>query len=89
MSSRLGLTMIAGALTLGCGACIPTDVGFGESVKYAAAVQTIDPDPVYGPEAAQPGDHGDKGASAVKRYLTNAVKDVESMGTTAGGGGPQ
>lgn len=90
MSSRLGLTIAAGALALGCGACIPTDVGFGESVKYAAAVQTIDPDPVYGPEAAQPGDHGDKGASAVKRYRTNAVKDVQSMGTTAsGGGGPQ
>ena len=89
MSSRLGLTIAAGALALGCGGCIPTDIGFGESVKYAAAVQTIDPDPVYGPEAAQPGDHGDKGASAVKRYRTNAVKDVESMGTTAGGGGPQ
>lgn len=90
MSSRLGLTMIAGALALGCGACIPTDVGFGESVKYAAAVQTIDPDPVYGPDAAQPGDNGDKGAGAVKRYRTNAVKDVQSMGTTAsGGGGPQ
>jgi hypothetical protein len=79
--------MLVGALALGSGACVPTDVGFGESVKYAAAVQTIDPDPVYGPDAAQPGDHGDKGAQAVKRYRTNAVKDVEQTSTKSGSGG--
>ena len=87
MSSRLGLTMLGGALVLASSACVPTDVGFGESVKYAQAVQTIDPDPVYGPDAAQPGDSGDKGAAAVKRYRTNAVKDVEQMSTQGGGGG--
>ena len=37
--------------------------------------------------AAQPGDSGDKGAAAVKRYRTNAVKDVEQMSTQGGGGG--
>ena len=56
MSSKLGLTMLVGALALASGACVPTDVGFGETVKYAQAVQTIDPDPVYGPDAAQPGE---------------------------------
>jgi len=93
MSSRLGLTILAAALALGSVACVPTDVGFGETVKYAQAVQTIDPDPVYGPDAAQPGDNGDKDAQAVKRYRTNQVKNVETMststGSSGGGGGPQ
>ena len=93
MSSKLGLTMIAGTLVLACGACTPTDVGFGESVKYAAAAQTIDPDPVYGPDASQPGDSGDHGAAATKRYRTDQVKDVETMttssGSSGGGGGPK
>jgi hypothetical protein len=69
------------------GACAPTDVGFGETVRYAQAVQTIDPDPVYGPDSAKPGDHGDKGAQAVKRYRTNSVKPVEQIQTSSGGGG--
>jgi hypothetical protein len=93
MSSRLGLTMLAGTIVLGCGACTPTDVGFGETVKYATAAQTIDPDPVYAPDGAQPGEHGDKAAQSVKRYRTDAVKKVEtistSSGTSGGGGGPQ
>lgn len=89
MCSKLKLTMLAG-LALGCAACVPTDVGFGETVKYAQAVQTIDPDPVYPPDGAQPGDNGDKGADAVKRYRSDAVKDVKMMQTTSGGsGGPQ
>ena len=67
------------------------DPAFGEAVKYDMAIQTIDPDPVYGPEDAKPGDHGEKGAAAVKRYRTDAVKDVEQIetGGSSGGGGPQ
>ena len=92
MSSRVGLTIAAGVLTLICAACTPTDVGLGESVKYAQAAQTIDPDPVYGPEDAQPGDNGDHGAQSVKRYRTDQVKQVETMTTSSsssGGGGPK
>jgi hypothetical protein len=86
--------MLAGPLALGSAACAPTDVGLGESVKYAQAIQTIDPDPVYGPDASQPGDNGDKGVQAVKRYRTNQVKNVETMSTSTGSsgggsGGPQ
>jgi hypothetical protein len=92
MSSRLGLTLIAGTLVIGSVACAPVDPGFGETVKYAAAAQTIDPDPVYGPDGAQPGDNGDKGAHAAKRYRTDAVKEVQSYSTSqsaVGGGGPK
>jgi hypothetical protein len=67
------------------------DPGMGEAVKYNAAVQTINPAPVYGPNGAQPGSNGDKGAQAVKRYRTDQVKQVETMGTTTGsssGGSP-
>jgi len=57
---------------------------FGESVKYNAAIQTINPAPVYPADAAQPGDNGGKGAAAVKRYRTDQVKPVETMQTTGG-----
>ena len=67
--------------------------GFGEAVRYDAAIETINPAPVYTAEGAQPGDMGDKGAHAVKRYRSDAVKDVQTMQTTSGasggGGGPQ
>ena len=63
------------------------DPGMGEAVKYNAALQTINPTPVYPASAAQPGDNGDKGAKAVKRYRTDAVKDVQSMQTPAGSAG--
>lgn len=58
------------------------DLGMGEAVKYNAALQTINPTPVYPPSAAQPGDNGDKGAHALKRYRTDAVKPVETMQTS-------
>ena len=65
------------------------DPAFGEATKYNAAVQTIDPDPVYTADDSQPGDSGAKGAAAVKRYRTDAVKDVEVMTTTSGSSGPR
>jgi hypothetical protein len=58
------------------------DPGFAEAVKYNAAIQTIDPDPVYAETGAQPGDSGAKGAAAVRRYRTDQVKDVETLTTT-------
>jgi hypothetical protein len=64
----------------------------GEAVKYDAAVQTINPAPVYSAEGAQPGDNGDKGATAVEHYRKGQVKDVQVMSTSSsagGGGGPQ
>ena len=77
----LGAAALAAA-ALATSACTPVDVGFGEALKYDMAVQTIDPDPVYDADDAKPGDNGDKGADAVKRYRTDAVKPVETMTTT-------
>ena len=62
------------------------DRGMGEAVAYNAAVQTINPAPVYGPGGAQPGDNGDRGAQAVKRYRSGQVKALETIGTTSGSG---
>jgi len=60
------------------------DPGMGEAVKYDAALQTINPTPVYPPTAAQPGSNGEVGAKAVKRYRTDSVKQVQTMQTTSG-----
>jgi predicted small secreted protein len=93
MSSRL---LLIAAATVTLGACNTMhknigqdDPGMGEAVKYNAAVQTVNPDPVYRAGDAQPGDSGAKGAAAVKRYRTDAVKPVETMQTTSGGGSPR
>jgi predicted small secreted protein len=67
---------------------IGDDAAFvGEAVKYNAAIQTINPDPVYAEGLALPGDNGDKGAAAVKRYRTDKAKPVEMMQTTSGSSG--
>jgi hypothetical protein len=63
------------------------DPYFGDSLKYDSALQTINPDPLYPPNAQQPGASGDKGAHAVKRYRTDTVKAVESEQTTSGAAG--
>ena len=95
MSSKV-LMIAAGALAVaGCSTMNKNigqeDPALGESVKYNAAAQIINPDPVYPAGAAQPGDSGVKGAAAVKRYRTDAVKQVEVMQTTSGtsGGSPR
>ena len=68
--------------------------GLGEAVRYDAAIQTINPAPVYTAQDAQPGDNGEVGAHAVKRYRSGSVKAPEAVGTSSGGsgsggGGPQ
>ena len=93
MSSRL---LLIAAATVVLGACNTMnknigseDPGLGEAVKYNAAVQIVNPDPVYQAGDAQPGDSGVKGAAAVKRYRTDAVKPVESLQTSSGSSGPR
>lgn len=96
MSCRtLAAAAIAAALLSGCATqqgdlALSPDPNFGEAHRYNAAVQTIDPAPVYEAGDAQPGDNGEKAASAVERYRTDQVKDVEVIQTTTGtAGGPQ
>jgi hypothetical protein len=79
--------LIAAAMIGALSACNTAPIGsedlaLGESVKYDAAIQTINPAPVYTAESAQPGANGDKGAAAVKRYRTDQVKALETMETT-------
>ena len=96
MSSKLLMIVPLAVGLAGCAVDPITgsyDPGFGESLAYAKAVQTIDPDPVYAEEGAQPGSQGSKLAPAVKRYRMDTVKAVQAVqtsnGGTGGGGGPQ
>jgi hypothetical protein len=63
------------------------DPSLGEAPKYNAAIQTINPAPVYSADSAQPGSNGEVGAAAVKRYRTDKVKQTESIGTSSSGSG--
>jgi hypothetical protein len=79
------------------------DLFVGEAVKYNAAVQTINPEPVYAEGSALPGDNGAVGAAAVKRYRTGENKTQHkaeanasrssglstTQRTGSSGGGPQ
>ena len=91
MSSKILIVAGAALALAGCNTVnknIGTeDPGMGEAFKYDTAIQTINPDPVYGPDSAQPGDSGAKGAAAVKRYRTDAVKQVESVSSTQSSSG--
>ena len=91
MSSRL---LAAAAACAMLGACttgeLPQagsmDAGFGEASRYNAAVQIIDPEPVYAAQGAQPGDNGAVAAAATKRYRTDTVKNTQPISSTQGSG---
>ena len=99
------LAATACALLAGCATPDPKrrigheDPFFGESVRYNAAVQTINPDPVYAEGGMEPGSSGAKGAAAVARYRTDQVNQRHqsevnaarsgALSTTEGSGGPR
>ena len=90
-SKRLLILVAASTALAGCNTAY-THIGdesasFGEAVRYDAAIQTINPAPVYTAQDSQPGDNGDVGAHAVKRYRSGGVKQPEVLGTSVGGGG--
>jgi len=95
MSFKRTASAIAAALLLaGCstahGDTVTADPAFGEAVKYNAAIQTINPDPVYAPAGAQPRGDADRGVAAMERYREGTVTDVQEVTTTTsstGGGG--
>jgi hypothetical protein len=78
MCSKRVLASIAAVMALGACSTMNKNIGqediaFGEAVKYNAAVQIINPDPIYAEDGAKPGDSGTKGAAAVKRYRSDEV----------------
>jgi hypothetical protein len=94
MFSRSVRTIAPALALLALGACntVNSHIGdedalMGEAVKYDAAIQTINPAPVYTVASAQPGSNGDVGAKAVKRYRTDQVKPVQTMESSSGGTG--
>lgn len=58
---------------------------FGEAVKQTMMAQVIDPDPQY--DTLVPESSGEMAADAIERYRTDAVKQPESQGISAGGSG--
>lgn len=97
MNFRLTLLIAGSVLLAGClnEPIAQRDAALGEAVKFNAAIQTINPDPIYPEGSAQPGDSGEHAAKAVERYRKGEVKPVETMQTTTGSsgtgssGGPQ
>ena len=75
----LTVSALSCALLAGCATPNPQsrigeeDRFFGESVRFNAAIQTINPDPVYPEGGMEPGSSGAKGAAAVARYRTDQV----------------
>jgi predicted small secreted protein len=99
-------TVAASVLLAGCNTAHKTigmdDPYFGEAVRYNAALQTINPDPVYPEGGMEPGSSGAKGAAALNRYRTDQVNarhkaevqaarsgGLSTTQTTGGGGGPR
>lgn len=83
MRSELRLLLTCASATALC-ACTPVDAGFGEAYRYDMAIQTINPDPVYRPDGAKPGDHGEKAAKATERYRKGQTKPVQRESTSSG-----
>lgn len=81
------MLIVAGSFMLGAAACAPVDPGFGEAVRYDAAIQTIDPDPVYTADSLQPGYFGEKAQKATERYRKGTVKPVRTESVSGAGGG--
>lgn len=95
-SNRLWIALISCAALGACNTAqthiADEDPGIGEAVKYDAAIQTINPAPVYAADSTQPGSNGDVGAKAVERYRTDRVKAPQAQNPSiniSGGGGPR
>jgi hypothetical protein len=81
---RVHAPLLAVSALLAAG-CTPVDHSLGEALKYDMALQTVDPDPVYPEDGAQPGDHGEKAEGAVERYRKGEVKALDEQRTSTAG----
>lgn len=82
MRSRQLVSVAAIALVA---ACAPVDPGLGEALKYDMAIQTVNPDPVYPEDSAQPGASGTTAAAAAERYRKGTVKPVQTISSSTSG----
>lgn len=88
MTIKFDLRLAAlGLATIGLGACAPVDHGYGETLAYVKAAQTVNPDPVYPEGGAEPGDNGDVAAAAAERYRQGDVKQPKAVRSTSGANG--
>ena len=91
MSFRIALIAIGAVTLAGCNTMYThigdEDPGIGEAVAYDAAIQTVNPAPVYSADSAKPGANGDVGAHAVLRYRTDKVKRPIAQSPSSGTGG--
>lgn len=78
------LAVFAGLSVL-IAACAPVDPGLGEALAYDKVAQTVNPDPQYPADGAQPGASGVKGAKASENYRKGTTKPVKVMSTSSGG----
>jgi hypothetical protein len=96
----LSVTVLAGCASVDPVSQSP-DPAFGESVRYNAAIQTVNPNPVYPADSSQPGERGDVAQESVERLRTGQTGDrhnsevssakSSTVSTTTGvaSGGPQ
>ena len=98
MFSRLALLAAVSVGLSGCNTAYKVigqeDPFLGESVRYNAAVHTINPDPIYPEGSGEPGENGEKGAAAVRRYRTDQVnqrhqRDSRTQSAQSTTSGPQ
>ena len=87
MAMHFKLTLILTGAALAATGCAPVDPGFGEALRYDMAVQTIDPEPQYPPDGAQPGDHGEKAQKATERYRKGTTRPAAQDSASGRGGG--
>lgn len=86
MRSKLACSALA-AVAVSLAACAPVDPGMGEALAYDKAAQTVNPDPQYPANAAQPGADGNHAAKATERYRKGQTKSVQQIRTGSGSGG--
>lgn len=84
---RFDAKLIVPAAALLAAGCAPVDPGLGEALRYDMAIQTVNPDPVYPPDAEQPGYHGEKAQKATERYRKGTTKALRTESTSNAGSG--
>lgn len=88
MMKKIALVLLLAAAS----GCTPYDKQVGSIQSWNIAQHTVNPDPVYPPEATQDAS-GERMATAVRRYESGTVRDPVGTTTTnragSSGSGPR